>query len=429
MLLEKIFKFEQNKTDIKTELFAGLTTFFTMSYLFVLSPKILEQAGLDFGITLTVTGLVVFIGCLFMGLIANKPYALAPLVGETAFIVYTVVNALGFSLKTAFAAIMLCGFVLLLMTLLNIRTYIVEKLPNSIKLAFCAGLGLYFIFISLRDIGIVNFTQNPIPLETGNFTHLNIILGLFCLSMIIILAKRQIKAAVLISILTTTIIGIILGDVQLPSIIMSIPQSISPSFWQMDFAGIFTKDFIPMLFVIFLLINIDTAGAIVSLSFKNENKNESLKKPMIADSLSVITAPIFGTTTSGAYLDSMTGMQVGGKTGLTAITVGILFLIGTLFSPILSIIPSYAYAPALLYVGILMTSALSNIDLKDITEYAPAVFTIAVMIYTYNIGTGIMAGFLVYPIIQLLSGQKQKTNIITWIMFVLSIIFFMIYPY
>ena len=221
----------------------------------------------------------------------------------------------------------------------------------------------------------------------------------------------------------------IIGDVKLPTSIMSIPVNITPAFMQTDFAGLLHKNFIPMFFVIFLLINIDTAGAIVSLTYKSKKKNESLKKPMIADSLAVITAPIFGTTASGVFLDSMTGIQAGGRTGLTAITVGILFILGTLFSPILSIIPPYAYAPALLYVGILMTSAVLHIDYNDITEFAPAIFIIATMIFTYNIGIGIMSGFLIYPIIQLLCGQKQKTNTICWIMFAFSVLFFIIYPY
>lgn len=428
-LLEKIFKFKENNTNIKTELFAGLTTFFTMSYLFVLSPKILEHAGLDFNITLTVTGLVVFLSCLAMGLIANKPYALAPFIGETAFISYTMVSTQGFSIKSAFSAIFICGIVLFFMTLFNFRTYIVEKIPDSIKLAFCTGLGLFFVFIALKDIGIVNFTNNAIPLETGNYTHINIILGLLCFCLILILAQKQIKGAVLISIITTTLIGIIIGDVKMPSHILSLPANITSSFWQMDFSSVFTKDFIPMLFLIFLLINIDTAGALVSLSYQDNKKEQNLKKPMIADSISVLISPIFGTTTSGAFLDSMTGMIAGGKTGLTTITVGTLFLAGTLFSPILSVIPAYAYAPALLYVGILMTSSITHIDFKNLTEFAPAILTIAIMVLTYNIGTGIMTGFLVYPVIQICCGQKQKTNIITWTMFVFSILFFIIYPY
>ena len=189
-----------------------------------------------------------------------------------------------------------------------------------------------------------------------------------------------------------------------------------------------------MFFVIFLLVNIDTAGAIIGLAYKTQNnRDENIenknKKAMIADSISVILAPIMGTTTPGAYLDSMTGISAGGKTGLTAIVVGFLFLFGLIFTPLIKIIPPYAYAPALLYVGILMTSVITKIDFEDISEFAPAILTISIMIFTYNIGSGIIAGFIIYPLIKLLCGQKNKTNIITWIMFIISIIFFLIYPY
>ena len=433
-ILEKQFKFKENNTNIKTEFFAGLTTFFTMSYLFILSPKILEQAGLDFSATVTVTCLIVFFCSILMGLIANKPYAIAPFLGETAFISYTLVNAMGFSIKTAFAAIFISGCILLLLTIFNIRTLIINQIPQTIKLAFCCGLGLFFIFIAMKDIGIVNFTQNSIPLETGNFVSLNVLLGLFCFIMIIFLVNKKNKAAVLISILTTTIIGIIIGDVQVPDKILSIPADFSSSILQTDFSGLFDKNFLPMLFVIFILVNIDTAGAIVGLSYKANfiDKNGNiidLKKTMIADSLAVILAPIMGTTTPGAYLDSMTGISAGGRTGFTAIIVAILFLVGIIFTPLISIIPPYAYAPALLYVGVLMASVITKIDFEDISEFSTAILIITAMIFTYNIGTGIICGFIIYPILKLLCNQKEKTNLITWIMFIISLLYFLVYPY
>lgn len=431
-IIEKLFKLKENNTSITTELLAGLTTFFTMSYLFVLSPKILEYAGLDFGSTITVTALIAFIGSLMMAFIANKPFAVAPFLGETAFIAYTLVGSLGFSIKTALAALVICGIALLIMTLTNIRTYIVEQIPENIKVSFCAGLGLFFIFIALRDMGIVNFTQKSIPLEAGNFCSLPVILGVLCFILLIILVKKGIKAAVIISIVITTILGIILGDVELPEKVISLPISIAPSFLQTDFAGLLNKNFIPMLFVLFLLVNIDTAGAIIALSYKtNSNNNQKFneKKAMIADSLSVILAPLLGTTTPGAYIDSMTGISAGGRTGLTAITVGFLFLFGLIFTPLIMIIPSYAYAPALLYVGILMTTVITKINFDDISEFAPAVLTICIMIYTYNIGIGIIAAFIIYPLIKLLCGLKNETNITTWIMFAISVVFFTIYPY
>lgn len=433
-ILEKLFKLHQNGTNIKTEIIAGLTTFFTMSYLLVLSPKLLEYSGLELGSSLTITALIVFMCSIIMALIANKPYAVAPFLGETAFIAFTIVGNLGFSIKTALASIFISGIILLFMTLSNIRTYIVEQIPENIKISFCTGLGLFFIFIALRDIGIVKFTTNNVPLEIGDFTSISIILGIFCFILQTVLLKRGNKAAIIIAMTITTILGIIIGDVEVPTKIISAPMNITSSLFQLDFSGLMNKNFIPMFFVIFLMVNIDTAGAIIGLSYKtnnpeNTNSKNNNKKAMIADSISVILAPMMGTTTPGAYLDSMTGISAGGKTGLTAIVVGCLFLFGLIFTPLLIIIPPYAYAPALLYVGILMTSVITKIDFNDITEYAPAILTISIMIFTYNIGAGIIAGFIIYPLLKLLSGQKNKTNIISWIMFAVSIIFFTIYPY
>lgn len=431
---ERIFKLKENNTNIKTEILAGLTTFFTMSYLFVLSPKLLEAAGLNLESTITVTGLIIFICSTIMAFIANKPYAVGPFLGETAFISFTIVNALGFSIKTAFAAIFICGIILLFLTLFNIRTYILQKIPETIKLAFCSGLGLFFIFIALKDIGITQFTTKAVPIESGNFCSLSVILGLFCFILLVTLVRKKVRAAILIAIITTTALGILTGDVILPSSLISLPADITPSLFQMDFTGLLDKNFIAMFFVIFILVNIDTAGAIVSIAYKagftdKDGNIPDLKKSMIADSISVILAPIAGTTTPGAYIDSMTGISSGGRTGLTAITVGFLFLTGILFSPLIMIIPPYAYAPVLLYVGILMTTVITKIDFNDITEFAPAIFIISVMIFTYNIGNGIISGFLIYPVIKLLCGQKQKTNPVIWAMFVISIIFFIIYPY
>lgn len=428
-IIEKIFKLKENNTNIKTELLAGLTTFFTMSYLFILSPKILSAAGLEFAPTLTITALLVFICSLFMGLYANKPYAVAPFLGETAFISFTVCSSLGFSIKTAFAAIFICGIILFFMSVFNLRTYIINQLPEPIKIAFCTGLGLFFIFIALKDITIVNFTQKAIPLETGSFMSLKVLLGLFCFILLITLVKKNIQGAVLISIAVTTLLGVILGDIQLPSNLMSLPANPAPSLMQLDFSGLFNKNFIPMFFVIFLLVNIDTAGALIALNYKTDQNDSDMKKPMIADSISVILAPLMGTTTPGAYIDSMTGINSGGRTGLCAITVGTLFLIGLIFTPLITIIPPYAYAPALLYVGILMTTVITKIDFEDISEFAPVILTICIMIFTYNIGSGIIAGFIIYPLTKLLCGQKNRTNLITWILFVLSIIYFIIYPY
>ncbi len=423
-----IFKLKENNTNIKTEIIAGLTTFFTMSYLFVLSPKLLEASGMNIASSVTVTGLMVFIGSFLMAFIANKPYAVAPFLGETAFIAYTLVMTMGYSVKSVLSTIFICGIILLIMSITNLRIYIIKQIPENIKLSFCVGLGLFFIFIALRDIGIIKFSSKAIPLQLGDIISLPVILGIFCFLLIVILVKRNIKGAVIIAILLTTFLGIVFKDINLPSHIISIPSSITTSFLQFDITSIINKNFIPVLFVLFILINIDTSGALIALSYTSGNDDKD-KKSMIADSLSVILAPILGTTTPGAYIDSMTGISAGGKTGLTAIVVGILFLLGLLFTPFILIIPPYAYAPALLYVGILMCSMINKLDFKDISEFAPAFLTIAVMIFSYNIGAGIVSAFIFYPLIQLFTGNKNKTNTISWIMFVLSVIFFIIYPY
>ncbi len=429
-LAEKIFKIKENDTTVKTEIMAGLTTFFTMSYLFILSPKILETAGLNFETTVTVTSLIIFIGCMIMGFVANKPYAVAPFLGETAFASYTVVATLGFSIKTVFAAILISGFILLLMSLFNIRSYIVNQIPESIKIAFCSGLGLYFIFIALRSMKIIQFTKGEIPLSGGDFSDIHVMLSIFTFLLIIIFAKKNIKGGVLFAILISTLIGLIINDISLPEKFTAFPSSISSAMFQFDFKTLLNKNFIPIFFVIFLLVNIDTSGALIGLSYKTGgDKQGSMKKSMIADSLSVILSPIFGTTTSGAYLDSMTGITAGGRTGLTAVIVGILFLCGLFFTPVISIIPSYAYSPALLYVGILMTTIIAKTNFEEITEYATVIFTITAMIFSYNIGTGIILGFIIYPILKLATGQKSQTNVIVWILFLCSIIYLLIYPY
>ena len=248
-LLEKIFKFKENNSNIKTELLAGITTFFTMSYLLVLSPKILTKAGLTLEPTIAITALTVFFCSIIMGLIANKPYVLAPFLGDTAFIVYTIVISLGFPIETIFASLFIIGILLLIMTLTNVRIKIVDMIPTTLKLTYCIGLGLFFIFLSLKDIGIVNFTQKTIPIESGNFTSINILLGLFCFILLITLIKKNIKGAVIISIITTTLLGIIIGDVELPKNILTIPTTINDSILQLDINKRIFTNILPIIYL------------------------------------------------------------------------------------------------------------------------------------------------------------------------------------
>lgn len=433
----KFFKLKEKNTNIQTELIAGTTTFFTMAYMYILSPKILQSAGLNFYSSISITAIIIFIGCFLMAFIANKPYAVAPFIGETAFISYTIVSALGFSVQSSLSAIIITGVIMLILTLFNLRVYIINRIPQAIKLAFCLGLGLYFIYISLKDIGILTLTQpNNGNISTNTIIHS--LLGIFCLILLIILNKLKLKIAILLPIIITTIIGILIKDIQLPSNIISFPHNITASMFQLDFTGVLKKDFIPIFILIFILANIDTSGSLTGVIYKeNQLQNKkitnddelSLKKCMIADSITTVIAPLFGTTTCGVFTDSLTGISTGGKSGLTALTTGILFILGLFFTPLIIITPSYAYAPVLLYVGILLISTIKNVNFDDIIEFSTVIISASIMIFTLNIGLGIIAGMFLYPCLKLLSGKKHEISIIQWLMFLISIIFFIIYPY
>lgn len=430
--IEKNFALKENETSVFKELSAGLTTFFTMSYLFILSPKLMEAAGFLFEPSLTALIFFVFTGCCLCAFIANKPFAIAPFLGETAFIAYTVTGTLGCSLNVALTAVFLSGILLFLLSVTGIRFYLFKNIPENIKISFCAGLGLFFIFIALQRLNMVIFSGNALPPVPGNFLSFEVISGVVCFFLIIILSHLKINAAVLISVVLTTVAGFLSGNMPFPEHFFSLPVSPLPVFFQLDFQGIFDIKLLPVLFLIFMLVNIDTTGAVAALSYnseKNGNDKSSMKKIMLADSISVILAPLFGITTPGTYLDSVTGINAGGKTGLTAFTVGVLFLFGLFFTPLISSIPTYAYAPALLYVGILMFGVIKKIDFNDLTEAGISLFTISVMVFTFNIGLGIMSAFVTYPLVKLLSGQKNKTNPVQWFLFLLSCIFFILYPY
>ena len=433
-ILESVFKLKDNNTSIKTELLAGLTTFFTMSYMFIVLPKLLSLTGLNFSSCIIATSLSVFIASVLMALIANKPYAAAPFIGDCAFIVYSVVLTMGFDIHTALAAVFVSGSILFMLTLFNIRIFIINQIPNSLKLAFCLGLGLYFIFISLKDVGIISLINPKLYSASIETNILHCILSIICFILIIALTKKGVKTAIILSVVIITLLGIIIGDVKLPSKFISLSYNLDFYNGFLDFKGLINKDFISAFILIFVLANIDTAGSLMGLGYKDgsysdNSSSQNLKKPMIADSIANLISPLTGTTTTGAFVDSMTGIASGGRTGLTAITVGILFLLGLIFAPIITIIPSYAYAPVLMYVGVLLTSNFSKIDFSDISEYSIIIITISLMIFTNNIGFGFVAGVFLYPIIKLLCGQKSKTNITQWVMCIAALLFFIIYPY
>lgn len=432
--MEKFFKFKELGTDTKTEIIAGLTTFFTMSYIIIVNPKVLGAAGIPYEASITATILAAFVGCMLIGLYANKPFAIAPFVGEAAFASYTVVLTLGFRWQNVFAAMFISGLIFFILTLLKVRPWLANSLPKTMKLAFTSGLGLFIIFIGLRETGIVVFTKNAIPLSVGDFHNPTVLLSLFGLILTAVLMYKKTKGAILIGIVTTTILGFFFADLSLPTSIISMPPSLTPLLFKLDFSGIFTLKFLPIFFIIFLLIYIDTMGCLIGLFYKanlldKDGNIPDIQKPMLCDSLATMAAAGMGTVTSGVYLESVTGIESGGKSGFTTIITGLLFLLALFFSPVFTMIPPYAYAPAIILVGMLMLSLIGQINFDDMTEYVPALLIIATMSFTNNIGIGMTLGFIVYPTIKVLTGRKSETNIAMWILAVLSIGFFLVYPY
>ncbi len=432
--IRNFFEFEKHNTNFKTEIIAGFTTFITMAYIMIVNPKILAECGMDFGASMVATIVIAFLGCMLMGFYAKLPMAVAPYMGENAFITYVVVLSLGVSWQIALGCVFLAGLFFFLLTFFNIRCWLVNSMPKSLKHSFSVGLGLFLTFIGLVQTGIIKAGNASAPLHVGDLNQPQVILAILGFLIIAFLMIRKVKAAILIGIVVITVLSLILGYEKLPENIISMPPSIMPVFGKMDIAGALKFENLPIVFILFIMVYVDTMGTLIGTSYRagllDENCNlPEINKPMFCDAITTMAAGAAGTTTSGVYLESATGIEAGGKTGLTAIVVGILFLIGLFFVPVIQIIPPYAYGPALLIVGMLMLSAVKEIDFSDMSEFIPAFCTITLMVFTYNIGIGMAAGFIAYPLLKLLSGKNNENNAAIWILCVLSLVFFILYPY
>lgn len=433
-MISKFFKLKELGTDIKTELLGGFTSFITMSYILIINSKILEIAGMPFDASMAAIIYTTFIGCMIMGLYANRPFAVAPLVGECAFFAYTVVVLMGFSWQVVLGAVFLSGILFFLLTVLNIRPWLVNSMPESLKMSFGAGLGVFLAMLGLLKSGIVEVGNSEVPIHIGDWQEPKVMLALFGIVFIVVMLAKKIKAALLFGIVILTIISFLFGLSDVPSSFLSTPPDIRPILGQLDIKGALDFKFLPVLFVIFVVFYVDTMGTLIGVSYKagflDERGNlPQIKKPMFADSITTIFASLFGTTTSGVFLESATGVQSGARSGLSTIFVGILFLFGLFFAPIFTSIPAEAYSPALIVVGLLMISGISRVDFSDPTEYIPSCIAIVLMVFTYNLGIGMAAGFILYPIMKLFSNQKEKINFANWILCVISLLFFVLYPY
>lgn len=433
-MIEKLFRLKQNNTNVRTEIVAGITTFMTMAYIVVVNPAILEAAGIPKGPSMVATILSAFFGTLIMGVYAKRPFAIAPYMGENAFVAYTVVKVLGYSWQTALGAIFIGGVIFTIITIAKIRPWLARAIPLGLKYSFAAGIGLFLTFIGLNDTGIVKLGVPGAPVHVGNIGSPAVLLAIFGIVLIGILMVRKVKGAILIGILGTTFLAFIFGITMPPAQLVSLPPSLAPIFLKLDIVGALSWGFFAVILTVFIMDFVDTMGTLIGVSaragFLDKDGNlPEIEKPMLADALATVFGALIGTTTTGTYIESAAGVEEGGKTGLTALVTAFLFLICLFFAPLFTSIPPQAYGPALIIVGMLMLSVVTEIDFKDYTELIPVFFVIILMSFTYNLGIGITAGFILYPIFKLVAGRRKEIHPGVWVLFVLSVLFYIFYPY
>jgi len=432
--MKKFFEFEKFHTTYRTEIIAGITTFLTMAYIIIVNPAILEAAGIPKGASTTATILSAAFGTFIMGVLARRPFAIAPYMGENAFIAFTVVKVLGYSWQVALGAIFISGIIFTILTLLGIRGLLAKSIPASLKISFAVGIGLFLTFIGLNEVGIVALGVPGAPVNLGNIGHTSTLLAIAGFILMAVLSVRRVPGALIIGILMVTAASILLGITPLPAAIVSLPPSISPIFAHLDIAGALSFKMLPVVLVIFIMAFVDTIGTLFGLSsragFLDAKGNlPDIERPMLVDALANIAAPIFGTTTSGAYIESASGIEEGGRTGFVSVVVAALFLLPLFFTPILTITPAHAYGPVLILIGCFMLKPVTQIDFNDLTELIPAFITISLISFSYNIGVGMTAGLITYPLIKLLTGRVKEVPPGLWVLAALSAVFFVVYPY
>ncbi|MBI4721553.1 MAG: NCS2 family permease [Candidatus Stahlbacteria bacterium] len=433
-MIERLFKLKEHKTNIRTEVIAGLTTFMTMAYIVAVNPAILEAAGIPRGPSMVATIIVAFFATFAVGIYANRPFAMATYMGENAFVAYTVVKVLGYSWQTALGAIFIGGIIFTIITILKLRSWFANAIPVGLSYSFAVGIGLFLTFIGLNDTGIVTIGVPGTPVHIGNVRSPEVLMAVFGILLIAILMVKKVRGAILIGMLGTTFLTFIFGIAKPPTQWVSLPPSIAPIFMKLDIVGALSWGFFAVILSMFVLDFVDTIGTMIGVSARAGFLNEkgelpNIEKPLLVDALSTVLAPLVGTTTSGTFIESAAGIEEGGRTGLTAVVCATLFLGCLFFAPIFTAIPPQAYGPALIIVGMIMISVVAKINFQDYTELIPAFFVIILMSFTYNIGIGITAGFVLYPIFKLISGRKKEIHPGLWVLFVLSLIFYIFYPY
>ncbi|MDX1921182.1 MAG: NCS2 family permease [Candidatus Caenarcaniphilales bacterium] len=433
-MIQKFFEFERYKTSYKQEIIAGITTFLTMSYIIVINPAILEAAGFPRGPALTATIFAAALGTLLMAFYAKRPFAIAPYMGENAFIAYSVVQVMGYSWKQALTAVFLAGVLFILLTILRVRSWLAEAIPDSLKYSFPVGIGLFLTLIGLNQSGIIAPGEGGAPLHVGNLASPSVLLAVGGIFLVAVLLALRVHGALLIAIVGITLLSCLLGITAWPEQILSFPPSLGPVMGQLSFDDVLTWKFLPLIIIIFVMAFTDTLGTLIGLSARagllDEKGNlPEIEKPMMVDAVTTTIAPLVGTTTAGAYLESAAGIEAGGRSGFTALVVAILFILSLFFAPLLTMVPPHAYGPSLVVVGLFMLEPIKLMDFKDYTNAVPSFLTIVLMSFTFNVGIGMTAGFISFVLLKLFTGRYKEIHPGMWLLALLSLLFFIFYPY
>ena len=412
-MLTKLFGFNPKETTVRTEIMAGLTTFLTMAYILAVNPNILSETGMDKGALFTTTVIMAGISTIFMGLYAKLPLALAPGMGLNAFFSYTVCTVMGYSWQFALTAVFLEGLLFILLTVTNLREKIVDVLPDTLKKAISAGIGLYIAFIGLKSANIIVDNQATL-VSLGDITTGSALLGIIGIAVTSILLVKNVKGALLFGILVTTLLGIPLGETNFDGIV-SVPPSIEPIFMQFEWTNIFTKDMLVIVFTLLFVDLFDCIGTVIGVTERagmvKDGKIPRLKEVFMVDSVSTAVGAMMGTSTVAVYVESAAGVNEGGRSGLTAFTTGLFFLLALFLSPLFLAIPAAATTPVLVLVGLMMMGSVLNVNFSDYSESIPAFICILFMPLCYSISDGIVLGHLAYIFINLLSGKYKKVSI------------------
>ena len=426
-MLEKLFGFDKSKNNVKTEIIAGITTFMTMAYILAVNPSILGVTGMDKAALFTATALSAVIATLAMALIAKLPFALAPGMGLNAFFAYTVVLTMGYTWEFALTAVFLEGIIFIILTAFNIREMIINAIPKNIKHAISAGIGLFIAFIGLQNSGII-VNNDAVLVGLGDLSSPTVIVALIGIIITAVLLVLNVKGSLLIGILSSTAAALFLGVTHFPdSGMMSLPPSLEPLLFKFDFSNVFSVDMLIILFTFLFVDMFDTVGTLVGVADKagmlsKEGKIPRVKQALFADAIGTTFGAMIGTSTVTTYVESASGVAEGGRTGLTAFSTAMMFLIALFFAPLFIMIPGAATAPALFIVGLFMMTPILKIDFEDYSESIPAFFTIIMMPLTYSIADGIVFGMLAYVLIKLFSGKFKDISIV---MYVLAVLFIM----